>query len=121
MSHELTNDVLKMISSVSEDPLTGDLDEEKIKQLFIPYDTMPFTTRSGEVLRVGYSIAPLPSRFRSWMVGPWGVSLYEKNMPHFGAIYVFACEEEEKAIRLLPITSNVDEIIDSLQSLNFGG
>lgn len=120
LSVETTNDVFKIISSVSEDPLTTDLDETEIKELCVPYDAMPFTTKSGEQLRVGYSIKPLPSRLRSWILGPQGVSLYEKGIPHFGPIYIFACTEEEENLRLLPITSTVDDIIDSLCVLNFG-
>jgi len=61
----------------------------------VPYDDMPFVMDHGEELHIVYSIKSIRSRFRTCVMGPQGVSLYESDIPHFGPIYVYRCERKE--------------------------
>ena len=120
-----TNQVLNIISSASAHPLVKELNEEQLKALCVPYDAMPFVTLSGrEDLTVAYSIAQLTSPLRTWFLGPEGVALYEKNLAyHYGPVYVFASKPvgDFDDLQLLPIRSDVEDILESLRHLNFGG
>jgi hypothetical protein len=116
-----TNKLLKSISSRSLQPFVHDMDENMIRHLCTPYDAMSFTTDIGERLSVAYCIAPLTSRLRTCILGPTGISLYEKYIPHFGPIYVYRSEQSDGAChKFLPIESSVDEILNVLSTLNFG-
>lgn len=130
LSASSANQVLQTISVHSEEPYVDDLDEESLKQETVPFDDMPFTVGpSGEALHVVYSIASLRSRIRASIIGPQGVSLYESDIPHFGPIYVYKCEEHEAqdefgeltiVRRMRPIQSPINDVLDTLRTLNFG-
>jgi len=66
--------------------------------------------------------------FRHSIIGPQGVALYEKGMPHFGPILVYKAERTETehnenlivSRKMLPIHSDVTAIREALSVLNFG-
>ena len=87
---------------------------------------MPFQTQTEKDLFVAYSIKDLLHPFRQLLIGPESVSLYEKDIPHFGPIYVFRArleynDDENVKFHMLDIESSVDEILSVLETLNFGG
>ena len=94
----------------------------------MPYDDMIFNV-NGEELQVVYSIKDIEvSKFRKSIIGPQGIALYEKGIPHFGPILVYKAVRTETEInddivvsrKMLPIHSDVAEIRKTLSTLNFG-
>lgn len=128
LSTSLVNQVLRIISVESEEPYDADLDDDSFQEEMVPFDDMPFQVdASGEELHVVYSIKSLRSKFRMSIVGPQGVSLYESDIPHFGPIYVYRCDETQDEFgativrRVRPIESPIEDILETLRGLNFGG
>ena len=125
LSEERVNYVLKVLSHVRQQPCRN-MNQEELKLFFTPYDAMPFKTDTEEDLFVAYSIKNISSPFRQLIIGPESVSLYEKDIPHFGPIYVFRArmeyiDGEDPVYNMLDIQSGVDEILSALEGLNFGG
>ena len=95
---------------------------------WVAYDDMTFNVNAEE-LQVVYSIKDIHiSMFRRSIIGPEGIALYEKEMPHFGPILVYKAERTETehnedlivSRRMLPIRSDVTAIRKVLSALNFG-
>ena len=130
LSGPLVNKVLRVISAHSEEPYVADLDNEALKEEMVPFDDMPFKVdASGEELHVVYSIKSVRSQFRKSIIGPLGVHLYESDIPHFGPIYVYKCNEEETrdefgedtiVRKMRPIESPIKDVLETLRKLNFG-
>ena len=119
LSYETTNDVLRICSHGSAEPFTTDLDGEDMYKFCTPCNAMPFETEYGEKLQVSYSTAPLTSPFRHYLLGPDDVALAEKHVtPQYGPVYVFKAEGDGDAMRMLPIHSDVDTILDALRTLS---
>ena len=100
------------------------LSTDELQNLTVPYDDMMCTV-DGEDLHVVYSIAPIDSPFRKGITGPSGTQLYERNMPHFGLIYVYRSERTEYNDEhgfdhvkhtWLPIAARPERIVDVLSS-----
>lgn len=130
MSVPVVNHLLKVVSCRSNVAYTHDLSMDAIRAETVPYDDMSFTV-NGEDLQVVYSIQDaLSSRFRQSMIGPDSIALYEREQIHFGPILVYKCKRDEimhddsswhVVHRMLPIESDVCEIHNALEGLNFGG
>ena len=131
LSLPVINHLLRVISNCSNNPYTTDLTFEEIRAHTVPYDDMLFNTEDGEELHVVYSIKDIQSsKFRQAVIGPQNVSLYEKDMPHFGPIYVYKSIREEIMLAdtsieiihtMIPIDSQINNIQRALESLCFGG
>lgn len=124
LSVQRVNYIMKVFSCMREQTYR-DKNEEELKLFFTPYDAMPFKTDTEDDLFVAYSIKDIRSQFRQLMIGPEFVSLYEKDIPHFGPIYVFRArmeytDNEDPVYHMLEIQSSVDEILSVLERLNFG-
>jgi hypothetical protein len=100
------------------------LSHENIQNLTVPYDDKTCTI-DGEELHVVYSIASLDSPFRRGIMGPQGAHLYEKDIPHFGLIYVYRSERTEHESddgelrvqhKRLSITVSPERILNFLRS-----
>lgn len=124
LSVSRVNDVLESLSAMKNKTYKT-MDEEDIKTVCTPYDAMHFKTPSGEDLFVAYSIAGIQHPFRNLIIGPENVSLYEKDVPHFGPIFVFRATmehmDDHTTFHMNQIESSVDEILTTLEGLNFGG
>ena len=130
LSPSLVNQVLQILSAHSEEPYRANLDDEALLEETVPFDDMPFKVdASGEELHVVYSIKSLRSQFRKSIIGPQGMNLYESDIPHFGPIYVYKCNEKEtldefnelEIVRQMrPIKSPIKDILKTLCNLNFG-
>lgn len=125
LSVEAVNHVLNVLSRMRNRSY-NDLSEKALKEFFTPYDAMPFQTKTEKDLFVAYSIKDPLHPFRQLLIGPESVSLYEKDIPHFGPIYVFRArleynDDENVKFHMLDIESSVDEILSVLETLNFGG
>ena len=128
LSAPVVNHVLRVISCQSETPFDEELSIDLIRQHTVPYDDMIFNV-NGEELQVVYSIKDIEvSKFRKSIIGPQGIALYEKGIPHFGPILVYKAVRTETEInddivvsrKMLPIHSDVAEIRKTLSTLNFG-
>jgi len=125
LSEKRVNYVLRVLSHMRQQTYR-DMNQQELRIFFTPYDAMPFKTDTEEDLFVAYSIKNISSPFRQLMIGPESVSLYEKDIPHFGPIYVFRArleyiDGEVPVYHMLEIQSSVDEILSVLECLNFGG
>lgn len=105
------------------------LSHDEIQSVTIPFDDKTCTI-CGEELHVVYSIASLNTPFRKGIMGPQGVHLYERDVPHFGLIYVYRSErtDHETAdgeLRVqharLPVTVSPTDILDFLRSVDAHG
>lgn len=129
-SNKTVNKLLKVISVYSEDSYVTDLSDDEIRVQTVPYDCQLFKV-GNEDLYVCYSIKSIKnSKLRKSCIGPQDVSLYEKDIPHFGPILVFKgtrseVNEEDTSITVITnieyIESNIEDIKKSLSNLNFGG
>ena len=125
LSVQRVNHVLTVLSRMRQRVYCY-LNEEQLKHVFTPYDAMPFKTEVEDDLFVAYSIKDLNDPFRQLLIGPENVSLYERDIPHFGPIYVYRVrvdytDEEQPEYHMLEIKSSVDDILSVLERLNFGG
>jgi hypothetical protein len=96
---------------------------KQIQEFTVPYDDKSCEI-DGENLHVVYSIAELNAPIRRDIMGPHGTHLYEKDIPHFGLIYVYRSERTEHDVngefrvehKWLPITTPPDRILNVLRS-----
>lgn len=128
LSNPVVNHVLRVISSASDFRYLEELTDNLIREHTVAYDDMTFNVNAEE-LQVVYSIKDIHnSMFRRSIIGPEGIALYEKEMPHFGPILVYKAERTETehnedlivSRRMLPIRSDVTAIRKVLSALNFG-
>ncbi len=128
LSVPVVNHLLRVVSCQSQTPFEKELSIELIRQHTVPYDDMTFDV-NGENLQVVYSIKDIElSKFRQSIIGPQGIALYEREIPHFGPILVYKAartetETNEDLIvsrKMLPIHSDVAAIREALKALNFG-
>lgn len=128
LSTSTVNNLLQTISFHQKEISFENLSDDAIRRLTVPYDDMLFRV-GDEELQVAYSIRDIEtSPFRRCIIGPHGVHLYEKDIPHFGPIIVYKSnrreEERDDGLNIVhafeDIVSSPTEILKAMSLLNFG-